>query len=581
MKCSRATASSALVGLTLLGCTPPVRPAGATLEIPRTPTSDVQAANQAPVTESEAPHDEAEGIRAEGASTTTAVVPAGGVQVGRPGAVQLEAMSESGQWVVLCQRADASELDMPIGPRGEARDPFTLDLIVGEKAERIDALLAADRSGRYVVVLKSGQAWLIDTVNDERWNLQALSPSLLSDALVPHRSFAFASSHLVVVSDSESSPAFALPLPHLLDERRTDAASQLRSWAHSIDVGERPIYRAHAGEGYAAFTTLPEGSTEQDWPTPALDAPVHRCSTSSTIYSAFPRLSSYRPDPAQEVAWLALPDEPEAPDQVRSKSQSRWHAQTAPGFVMAERDSWVRRLDSGRLMLVRGGTQRQLASERCGARILHGYGPKDTFLIACEEYEPVSKTVRKAARGQPKYRFDLYLVRPGFVRSLQADVARTGVDIQGPHLDRWFPIRPGASAALVDFLEARLDELDSEARIIAVGAGGALVRRGAKLSLFIGAEHPEENVDRVVDALAPVLTRGSVATIGNQAFSLHGALTSWRLPAAPLAISQSGHVLIPNRPASSEHWPRGPLILLGPPSSASTEAPILDSAARH
>lgn len=498
----------------------------------------------------------------------------GGQVLGRPGGIQVEAMSESGHWVVICQRADGQELDMPTGPRGEPMESVALDLLMGERKERIDALLAQDRSGRYLVVLRESQAYLVDGIDGARWNLQALSPSLRSDRLVPHRSFAFADTHLLIVSDSAAARAFALPLPHLLADELRGSSSQLTSLAHPIEVGGRSIYRVEAGIGYATFTTLAEQSTERAWPSPASETPVHRCSSSASVYPAFSRLSSYHPDSEQEVAWLTLPPFSAEGSAESERSESPWQAEPVPGFVMASGSSWVRRLDSGRLMLVRGRTQRQLASERCGARILHGYGPLDTFLIACEEYEPVAKANRKLGRREPKYRFDLHLVRPGYVRSLNADVAKTGVDVKGQPLVRWFPIRPGASAALVDFQQAQLVELGAEARVIAVGAGGALIRRGDAVSLFLGADHPEENVDLRVADLDPVLTRGSVAVLGNRAFSLNNGLSAWRLPRAPLAISEDGHALIANEPAASDRWPRGPLLFIGPPSQSSPSSAV-------
>src|SRR5690606_40715331 len=42
----------------------------------------------------------------------------------------------------------------------------------------------------------------------------------------------------------------------------------------------------------------------------------------------------------------------------------------APGFLMGFGNGWVRRSDEGRLLLVSGTSQKQIASSRCGARIL-------------------------------------------------------------------------------------------------------------------------------------------------------------------------------------------------------------------
>jgi hypothetical protein len=250
-------------------------------------------------------------------------------------------------------------------------------------------------------------------------------------------------------------------------------------------------------------------------------------------------------------------------------------AEPAPGFVLGVGHRWVRREDSGRLVLVEGKVQKQIASARCGARILRADITSGMFLIACEEYapKPPPKTERNS---KPKYRFDLYLIRPGFVRSLHADVMRTGVDFAGPPESRLFVVRPGAEAALVDFRARKMTPLPGHLQVLVTSPTGALLRRGRKLSLW--SERQEENVDIDVPALAPLLIDGSAASVDHTMFLLNDELTSWNLPAAPLAITSQGYALIPKKAATLAHAAEGPLLLLGPPSSKKQEAPPGDEA---
>jgi hypothetical protein len=229
-------------------------------------------------------------------------------------------------------------------------------------------------------------------------------------------------------------------------------------------------------------------------------------------------------------------------------------------------------------MLVEDTTQRQLASARCGARILHADERSGLFLISCEEYRPVperrsfAKSNKSSKPSKPKYRFDLFLVRPGFVRSLRADTARVGVDVLGRQGQRFFPIRPGAEAALVDFAGRRLLPLPGESFVLATGSGGVLLKMNRELKWW--TPRGLEPIDQKVSSLDSVLSAGPVAAVADQLYLVDDELQSRGLPANPLFVSPSGHSLIPKESGTLLRWPRGPLLLLGPPGSEpSPESP--------
>ncbi len=487
--------------------------------------------------------------------------------MGHSGPIALEALSSAGHWVAYCQvTPDAIEDADSVDPRARDLDTLELFLHVGDEDIPITALLRADSSGRYVVVLIEGTAWLIDAVTGSRWDLGDYDPDLRFDGLSDHRSFAFSSNALFVLSESpdpESSQIWAIDLRDL---RPNTPLSSVK-----LHAPEQVAYRLEAGEAHVHTISLPKNSTTKYWPAQFRKQPVRRCTSQASRYDSYTRLSSYRPDPYISNAWLHLPKV----DVTRENAAF----EPAPGFVFGLSDGWVRRLDTGRLMLVRGKTQKQIASERCGARILHADERTGQFLIACEEYEPTGK--RKVSNKKPKYRYDLYLIRPGHVRSLGADVARTGVDVLGTPTERYVPIRPGAAAALVDLKATKLITLEGDARILAVGRAGALIRRDNQLSLWLDESHPEEQLDYRLPALANVLTRPALVAVGTRIFDLRDGLSTWEVSAPPIALSDAGHALLAQGRYSRDEqglWFHGPLSLVptgAPDEREPTPSPAL------
>jgi hypothetical protein len=255
-----------------------------------------------------------------------------------------------------------------------------------------------------------------------------------------------------------------------------------------------------------------------------------------------------------EVSWL----------EVRSlgPTQKKLAADPAPGFVMGVADRWVRREDSGRLVLVEGKVQKQISSARCGGRILRADVNSGLFLVACEEYAP-KPPKNDSKKGTPKYRFDLYLIRPGFVRGLGADIMRTGVDYAGPPSQSLFVVRPGAEAALVDFRAQTMSSVPGTVQILITNRDSALLRRGNDFSLWTKGK--ETAVDFDASPLAPVLVVDGGASVDKTMFRLGAELTSWQLPGAPLAITEQGYALVPKKSATPGKLPEGPLLLIGPP----------------
>jgi hypothetical protein len=216
-------------------------------------------------------------------------------------------------------------------------------------------------------------------------------------------------------------------------------------------------------------------------------------------------------------------------------------------------------------MLVKGQTQQQIASSRCGARIVERDPVTQTFLVSCEGYEPVPPAKKKGEKPAPRYRFDLNLVRPGFVRALQVEIARTGIDAQNTTHATLFPVRPGADSGLVDFHNQRFWPLDGAPLILATSDSSALLQRQNKYALWKNGS--EQSLQLKTPALATVLQAGSTVSIGNEVLRLTPEFTRWTLPAPPLALTTEGAALVPQNEARPNTWPPGPFVLFGPEGS--------------
>lgn len=563
---SRVLALAMTLGLlTPSGCSPPALQAGhslakaPTVENQSTHRSDKAPSAKKPSSESDIAHDVAVSESPAPAVIPPAFskLPAGGRLIGEAGGIAPEGLSATGHWVATCQtiaKANPQALrpDMPTGLRGEAIQPFELELTWGSRREPIDAVLRSDDSGRYLVVLQDERAWLLDAVAETRHQLSALTPDLEGDSLPDHRAFAFSDRGLVVISAQEDIDAYFLPLPLSDDPQAGDPVAR----AVPLEFGKRPIWRVDAGNGYLTAATIGEGKTSQAWPVPKATGPIHRCQGAVPSYPAFSRISAYRPDRDIAYFWLKLPEHPQ--------KLTKLVADPAPGYVMPHQAGWVRREDSGRLVHVSGGTQKQIASERCGARILHADDATGLFVAACEDYTPVLEKPlpAKPSKTTPKFRFELYLLRAGFVRSLPGDTARTGVDVKGPAHTRFVPLRPGTAAALVDLNAQKLIPLDPSVYVLAAGQGHALLRDENQLKLW--SPRGTEHLDYPLSSLSLIMNVGKTTAIDDRIFFLDATLSTWKLPAPPIALSPLGYSLVPSEPASDSRWARGPLLLLGP-----------------
>lgn len=494
-------------------------------------------------------------VSSPAASTDTNGAP----PLGTAGAIGLEAMAPDGRWVAYCQPTTDTNGDGELAVSTDARGALVGDLpdvhlSLGGEVTRIDELLGHDDSGRWLVIRDDDKPWLIDSRSGERTDLSPLAPDLRSDELfeLAHRSFAFDAqgTRLLVLSHpgKHRYEAHLLTLPS-----RSDARLDLTK-ARKIQLPPGEVWRAElAPDGswlvLHALLKHADRPTNLQWPAPPRTEPLRRC------HGAFKHAGAWAQRGGQITALLASTRDP--------------NPRPTPGFVMPVGDGWLRRERNGRLMLVRGSTQKQVASERCGARVLHGDPTRELFLISCEHYalDPPKTEGRKKA--PPKYRFELYLVAPGFVGDLQADVAATRLDRPPKGSPRLVPLRPGARSVLVDMDRRRAIDLRSDDRIVSTYGPRALVRRGRGLFVYDAERDRELPIEGSIEAFPEIRGQGRYVYVEPVLVDLAEARAVLRHDTPPLAVSDDGRLLAPTRAADGESWAQGPLRWIAAPATSS------------
>lgn len=486
--------------------------------------------------------------------------------LGRAESIAIEALAANGRWLAYCQPTEDADGDgkreVRTGPRGEPRgDGASVFYATGGEARPIDELLAFDASGRFAIVRSESKPWLYDSENGMSADLSPLAPDLRADeefSLV-HRALSFdRRGQKLLVLRKKSDKQYEVDL---FDLAAGYDATKKQTWA--LAPGE--VWRARLSPDgrLAIFESVPEGLREGGaWPVPPRKAKLQRCHGLVVSPSGW----SGRGGPVTHTVVSTRGGLPTL----------------APGFVAPFGDGWLRREKSGRLLLVSGSTQKQLASARCGARILHADPSRELLIVACEHFtlgrpeksEPTPpKRARAQARPPSKSRFDLYLVGPGYVKDLEADVGLTALDLEPDQTPRLVPLRPGARSVLVDMDRRALIELAADDRVVATYAGRALVRRGSKLSVYDADAGTRSALTNEVKAFPTILVSGRYAYVEPYLVDLELGGAVLEAPGTPLALSETGRLVFAGTPPSTERWATGPLRFVDAPPRVARPAP--------
>lgn len=460
---------------------PPLRPSP---DVHASPTTHPPAPPAAPANDA-APHPPATDVPAVAAPRD---VPTEGFSIAVSAASRLEAVGATGSWIAVCT------------PSADGNDELGFSRLGGTRTnpERVDALLAASPSGRYVVLLNAGRTRLVDATTGHSLDLTPLAPSLEFDALPDHRSFAFAQDDrsLAVLEKGDRSlrlvPLGAATFDAPFDVTKTPAVALVEpAWRLEYQANQLVVQSPESG---------------RPWPVQKRREAVRRC-RDGAHFSAHSALS-----------------EPNANYKLQSYllSSDRSRVELAPGFVFAVGSRWLRREADGRLVLVEGRVQKQVASSRCGARVLHSDAERQLFVVACEEYRPVPAPTepRPASKKPtpPRLRFPLYLVGPNYVLDLEAETMRTGVDLPPGAPRRYVSLRPNAGAAWVDLERRQMIKQSADTFVLTESADGLLFKRGVRTFRLLAGR--EEALDLAPPALSTQLFRGEY-------FSLPGRAGSW------------------------------------------------------
>ncbi|HSC87284.1 MAG TPA: hypothetical protein VLC09_08445, partial [Polyangiaceae bacterium] len=470
----------------------------------------------------------------------------------------LEDWDERGRWLAHCESHEGTSrlrLSWPHAPRG---------------SEDIEQLLARSPHGDWLVARVGGRVWLLDVRTGLRIDLSALDVELDADTLPSHRSLAFSDDEKVLaLLVRGSKQARLLDLERLRSEPDANPAALARliGW-------EGAAWRLEFAGTQLVVRLAGPSTRNQGWPVPPSKSPPRRCDRRSR-FDAFGALSE--PNASYTSAVLLLPSGADRPE-------------PAPGFVFALRGGWVRREADGRLVLVQGRVQKQLATARCGARVLYTDAERQRFVIACEQYRPTPApeasgkgraTQRAGAHApRPPTRFPLYLVSPGGVTDLGLDTARTGMDVPpSASPRRFFPWRTATESVLIDLEQRRAISLGADVLVLAVDRERALLKRGSRLTVHDGQSEKPSPLGWT--ALAPLWSEGDYVAHGAH----HG-----RLPApscqlgerqTALALAPTGALLTfePNGSSGTLRLlpPCGAELAQSPATSASQSKPSAES----
>ncbi len=481
-----------LAGSLLLGCagTAPLAPLpAATSQAQATGPALLQAASTG---ERLGARDPSEGAEAP---ATVATVPSG--DIGRAGPVRLLAAGASGAWVALCQ--------------GE---PMALSLVLGAgEGEPIDALLASDPGGRFVVSARAGAVHLIDTQARSSLELASADVRRARTDFAAHRTLSFdrRGEHLAYLRRSSQESSVVV--------RRLEDGSE-----RVFPVGLGEVYRLRLGRS-AAFVTLDviredtNHNGRLDWPAPEESAADNAC--------APPRPLRYR-------TYQGRGDVPSRSILSLADGTLR----DLPELVTTFADALLVRAPDGRLLLDAKGVRTAFAPAACAGRVLLADEARKLALVACDLPKKPGKR-------------EVWLFGPNFAKQLGAELQETELDHEGGSDARLAPIYPGAESALVDLQKRELVALPAGSRVLASEGNTAVIWRGDDLLLFTVDTKTEQLLARGVAKNPDLLLTGSTLLL-SPFIVVGGGLPARLSPTPePLALAVTGQVLTgsPGSPA--------------------------------
>ncbi len=465
--------------------------------------------------------------------------PADAIGTGDP--VVLDAASPQGSWVVACQAREDTDGDgairVNVGPRGELTgDDLRPYLMLGKGPGRpIDEWIAADPTGRWLVLREEGRPWLIDTLGDGRVDLAALGADSRADALpyADHRSFSFdgAGTKLAYVRAIDDSRAVVVVRTLEGGSERIVDPGPGKLWRATIDMTGNWVV-------VEMITEDTSGNGRLGWPVPERQLLPHRCG------GPVPRFAAWQ-DRGDQPATLVAP-------------ASGGRTKLISSLVAPLRNRLLVRLPGGEIYVRNWkGKRERLGGGECLGHLVHADVDRELALFACEQEE-----------GRPL----LELRGPGYRHQLEIPVAGQAVQTWPTASPRLVPVYPGQDALLVDFEKKRTVALEPRDSVLLVAGSRALVRRADNLLLIDVDTKVERPLAALPDPLPDVRLQPPVAVVSPFVIDLERARVLGTEAGRPLAVTRDGHVLVAlGRDASADAVALGPLLWRHPQPLDSAE----------
>jgi hypothetical protein len=446
------------------------------------------------------------------------------------------AVAPDAGWTVICQaREDTNSdgvIEVTVEPRGKLEgDRLDAFLVEGSgSGELIQAFVANDVSGRYLVIDRNERLILRDSWNQEDVDLTARGAVRGTDrsSFAPHRAARFSSDGRRLLYLRRRGPREAVVVLDLSDGQEV-----------VLDPGDGLLWRAEfdeAGEWVLMHVVDADtnGDGRWDWPhgkPTLLESP---CTS---------------PIPQYRVA-VAPGDEPSVRAALARGGQTR----QVRGFVTSFGASGlVRRPEDRSLFLDRPGAPSELLSpSRCDGRLLHADRDRGLLLLACATEAGV-RNVELTGRG----------IR----QALGLDVATFELDWVLPGQPRLVPLYPYPESPTVALdLETReVVVLEARDRVIATHGSTVLVLR--KAGLFMGDARAPLALIGPVEPLASILYQAPVVFAPPWVVDLAAARVLGQVAEPGLGLAKQGAVLVARQPGDAHRLPMGPLAWIHPARS--------------
>lgn len=439
-----------------------------------------------------------------------------------------------GGWVALCQAREDSNADgvieVSVGSRGELLgDRLDSFLVEGSgEGEAIDAFVAADSSGRRLVIVQGEHLILRDSHNQSDLDLAergALSGTDQSP-FAPHRAARFSSDGRRLLYLRQHGARDWVVVLDLATEQEIE-----------IDPGPGLLWRAEfdaSGEWVVMRVVDMDTNGDGRW-----GWPYGKPSASE--------LPCVSPVPAYRV-----PEVPADKPSVRvALARGEGRVRRVPGFISSfGAGGLLRRSPDRSLFVDRPGAPDELwCGSDCDGRLLHADPARGLLLVACAT-EQGPRSVRLVTREAHQ---ELGVV----VGPFEVDTIVEGEP-------RLVPLYTFAApdTSLVDLETRQLLPLAPRDRVIATHGVQVLVRR--REALFLGDGRAPLSEVGPSDPLSPILRQGPLVLARPWVVDLGQGKAVGRVEGEGLALSSRGAVLVARVAADAHRTALGPLEWMNP-----------------